>query len=110
MIVELSEFFNNPSLINIGFIKIQYYAVTWVLSAVFIFQYLKNHAIIKELEVLNSYFPETNKLIIGNKMDLLEGDAPSFEAKYDLLTSAKTGENVEGAFLDLAKLINNEQG
>ena len=68
------------------------------------------HAIIKELEVLNSYFPETNKLIIGNKMDLLEGDAPSFEAKYDLLTSAKTGENVEGAFLDLAKLINNEQG
>ena len=49
MIIELSEFFNNPSLINLGFLKIQYYAVTWVLSAVFIFQYLKNHSIIKEL-------------------------------------------------------------
>ena len=49
MIIELSEFFNNPSLVNIGFLKIQYYAVTWVLSAVFIFQYLKNHFIIKEL-------------------------------------------------------------
>ena len=29
MIVELSEFFNNPSLIDFGFIKIQYYAVTF---------------------------------------------------------------------------------
>ena len=46
MIVELSEFFNNPSLIDFGFIKIQYYAVTWVLSAVLIFQYLKTHPII----------------------------------------------------------------
>jgi len=46
LIVELSEFFNNPSLIDFGFIKIQYYAVTWVLSAVLIFQYLKTHPII----------------------------------------------------------------
>ena len=49
MILELSEFFNNPSLIDIGFLKIQYYAVTWVLSAVLIFQYLKTHPIITSL-------------------------------------------------------------
>ena len=49
MIVELPEFFNNPSLIEFGWLRIQYYAVTWVLSAVFIYQYLKNHQIIKEL-------------------------------------------------------------
>lgn len=67
-------------------------------------------AIMKELEVLNSYFPDVNKLIIGNKMDLLEGETPSFDAQFDLLTSAKTGKNVEGAFFDLAKLIDNERG
>ena len=67
-------------------------------------------AIMKELEVLNSYFPDVNKLIIGNKLDLLEGEAPTFDAKFDLLTSAKTGKNVEGAFFDLAKLIDNDRG
>ena len=35
MIIELSDFFNNPSLIEIGWLRIQYYAVTWVLSAIF---------------------------------------------------------------------------
>ena len=49
MIIELPEFFNNPSLIEFGWLRIQYYAVTWVLSAVFIFQYLKKHKIIEEL-------------------------------------------------------------
>jgi phosphatidylglycerol:prolipoprotein diacylglycerol transferase len=47
--IELSEFFNNPSLIQIGPLKIQYYALTWILSAVFIFQFLKHHKISKEL-------------------------------------------------------------
>ena len=51
MIIELSDFFNNPSLIEIGWFRIQYYAVTWILSAIFIFQYLKNHQIIKELKL-----------------------------------------------------------
>jgi len=49
LIVELPPFFNNPSLINLGWLQVQYYALTWVLSAVFIYQYLKNHLIIKEL-------------------------------------------------------------
>ena len=51
MIIELSEFFNNPSLIEFGGLKIQYYALTWVISALLIFQYLKNHKIIKELDL-----------------------------------------------------------
>ena len=51
MIIELSDFFNNPSLIEIGWLRIQYYAVTWILSAIFIFQYLKNHHIIGELQL-----------------------------------------------------------
>ena len=45
MIIELSEFFNNPSLIEIGPLKIQYYAVTWLLSAVFIYLFLKSNQI-----------------------------------------------------------------
>ena len=49
MIIELSEFFNNPSLIEIGPLKIQYYAVTWLLSAVFIYLFLKSNQIIIEL-------------------------------------------------------------
>ncbi len=51
MIIELPEFFNNPSLIEFGWLRIQYYAVTWVLSAILIFQYLKNHRIISELKL-----------------------------------------------------------
>ena len=51
MIIELSEFFNNPSLIEIGPIKIQYYAVTWLLSAVFIYLFLKSNQIMIELRL-----------------------------------------------------------
>ena len=49
MIIELSDFFNNPSLISLGPLNIQYYAVTWVLSAYFIYLFLKKHPITKEL-------------------------------------------------------------
>ena len=49
MIIELSDFFNNPSIIEIGPIQIQYYAVTWLLSTVFIYLYLKSHEIILDL-------------------------------------------------------------
>ena len=49
MIVELSDFFNNPSLIELGPISIQYYAITWLLSALLIYIFLKQHKIIKKI-------------------------------------------------------------
>ena len=49
MIIELSNFFNNPSLLSMVALNIQYYAVTWVLSAYFIYLFLKSHPIPKEL-------------------------------------------------------------
>ena len=51
MIIELSDFFNNPSLISVGNISIQYYAVTWILSAIFIYLYLANNSITKEIGI-----------------------------------------------------------
>ena len=49
MIIELSEFFNNPSLIELGPLKIQYYAVSWVTSALLIYFFLRKHKIIEEI-------------------------------------------------------------
>ena len=41
--IELSDWFNNPSLIEFGSIKIQYYAISWLLSAVLIYFFLKRN-------------------------------------------------------------------
>ena len=49
MTIELSNFFNNPTLIELGPLKIQYYAVTWLLSALLIYVFLKNNRTIKEI-------------------------------------------------------------
>ena len=49
MKIELSNFFNNPTLIELGPLKIQYYAVTWLLSALLIYVFLKNNSTIKEI-------------------------------------------------------------
>ena len=49
MIFELPEFFNNPSLISLGSLKIQYYAVTWLLSAILIYLFLKKNKIINSI-------------------------------------------------------------
>ena len=49
MIIELSDFFNNPSLIELGPLKIQYYAVTWLLSALLIYIFLKKNKVILEV-------------------------------------------------------------
>ena len=45
--IELPEFFNNPSIIEIGNFRIQYYALTWILSAILIFQHLKRSEILE---------------------------------------------------------------
>jgi len=34
MIIELSDFFNNPSLVSVGSISMQYYAITGILAAI----------------------------------------------------------------------------
>ena len=47
--IELSDWFNNPSLIEFGSIKIQYYAISWLLSAVLIYFFLKRNKIINEI-------------------------------------------------------------
>ena len=49
MIFELPEFFNNPSLISFGSLKIQYYAVTWLLSALLIYLFLKKNKIVNSI-------------------------------------------------------------
>ena len=49
MIIELSSFFNNPSLIEFGPIKIQYYAVSWLLSSYLMYLFLKSNEIIAEI-------------------------------------------------------------
>ena len=51
MIVTLPEFFNNPSILEIGSFRIQYYALTWILSAVFIYLYLKKHPIKESMQM-----------------------------------------------------------
>ena len=53
MIIELSDFFNNPSLITIGPLRVQYYAITWLASAIFIYMFLKTNKIIIELGLDN---------------------------------------------------------
>ena len=46
---KYSEKFFLPSLIDIGPIKIQYYAITWLLSAVLIYLFLRDSKIVKEI-------------------------------------------------------------
>ena len=48
MIIELSDFFNNPSILEVGPLKIQYYALTWLLSAILIYLFLSKNKIVAD--------------------------------------------------------------
>ena len=48
MIIELSDFFNNPSILDVGPLKIQYYALTWLLSAILIYLFLSKNKVIAD--------------------------------------------------------------
>ena len=66
-----------------------------------------------EINYLKDKYPEVKIKIIGNKKDLLKDDITEREWKYlkipyDILTSAKTGENIELFFNSLAVDIIND--
>ena len=48
MIIELSDFFNNPSILEVGPLKIQYYALTWLISAILIYLFLSKNKVIAD--------------------------------------------------------------
>ncbi len=63
--------------------------------------------IVSDLTYLKSILPYSVVRVVGNKKDLLTEDQISrleteFPIKWHALTSAKTGENVEDLFLNLA--------
>jgi len=67
----------------------------------------------RDLEIVAKKAPQRPLLVIGNKKDLIQEDKvddllDSYKISYDFLTSAKTGDTVEDAFISLATLLNNE--
>ena len=67
--IELSDWFNNPSLIEFGSIKIQYYAISWLLSAVLIYFFLKRNKIITtQLFMYNVLIRFIIQIMLPNKL------------------------------------------
>ena len=61
-----------------------------------------------DLEYLKNLLPFAVIKVVGNKKDLLSAEEieevrKELPAKWDILTSAKTGENVETLFMELTK-------
>lgn len=61
-----------------------------------------------EVAFLQQHYPTAKTKVIGNKIDLVNVESLNDimrvkDLKYDYLTSAKTGDNVEGMFKELAK-------
>lgn len=63
-----------------------------------------------DLAFLKEKLPDATIIVVANKRDLLDDVAyealyDSVEQKWDFVTSAKTGENVETMFMDLGKKL-----
>jgi small GTP-binding protein len=63
-----------------------------------------------DIQFLKNMLPNGDILIVGNKRDLvtaeqIESIANGIDLNIDFLTSAKTGENVEALFEDMAKRL-----
>lgn len=62
----------------------------------------------EDIEFLKEHYPDANIKVIGNKIDLVAKQSlvdllASKSIKYDFLTSAKSGENVNKMFQELAE-------
>lgn len=66
-----------------------------------------------DLRIVSKKIPERPLLVVGNKKDLVSEEELNkllldHNISHDYLTSAKTGDNVEDLFLNLATLLNND--
>lgn len=59
----------------------------------------------QDLAYVATILPKAQVIIVGNKVDLIDINILDSNLKYDYLSSAKTGENVEKMFLELSKKI-----
>ena len=59
----------------------------------------------EDLAYVATLLPKAKVIIVGNKVDLIDINTLEKDLKYDYLSSAKTGENVEKMFLELSKKI-----
>ncbi len=62
----------------------------------------------EDLAYVATILPKAQVIVVGNKVDLIDVNTLDADLKYDFLSSAKTGENVEKMFLELSKKIIQE--
>ena len=59
----------------------------------------------EDLAYVATLLPKAQIIVVGNKVDLIDVSTLDSSLKYDYLSSAKTGENVEKMFLELSRKI-----